>query len=364
MPRFNQLLLSIKQDDGILHKLEWNGVDLNQPAYTRSPATASSARTKIRDAEPLGTREQRRAAAGGSSSTIGSSSQGAQALLTDINNLQKDVLPYYPIFNGNNGNGSKKRKQSCIFPNGDTSNEKAERRTDNNNGQRETLFSTLSNIVCRYVPPTHKITEISILKSLRGCEEQPWHIDYDFYLEEDLRRLYNCLLCNYPEENFSDVLYKRIYRTYNKLQRDEIEIDDYIRDFHQQRKGQDAPLPENFPIPFALILSLQEDTRLRVLGEEGNERNIPVGNIYKFGPQHIHAGSSYKKENIRVHFYVDPIGYERPRDFTYKCIRELKKIISKKESLAGMKRKSSLPPSNQPPPKKLSSHLKEGPYWM
>lgn len=71
--------------------------------------------------------------------------------------------------------------------------------------------------------------------------------------------------------------------------------------------------------PLVCLVSVQEGTRL-VIWDKVYGRIEPDLEPYDFiimRGDTIHAGSAYEKENVRIHVFLDPMGYKRPRDKTY-----------------------------------------------
>jgi hypothetical protein len=64
---------------------------------------------------------------------------------------------------------------------------------------------------------------------------------------------------------------------------------------------------------------LENDGKLFFKSRNGTitEMKFMSGDWIVFRGVKVHAGSSYDKENLRIHFYHDSIGSKRKRDTTY-----------------------------------------------
>ena len=111
------------------------------------------------------------------------------------------------------------------------------------------------------------------LHSSAGCEQQPWHVDFN-------------PMCK-------------------KRKGDEREC---IRDLRDSQK------------PKGVFWAIEEGTRLMVVGPEGEsvEVHLERGDVLIFDGDLVHAGAAYEKSNVRVHVYLYASGVPKPNGNTYK----------------------------------------------
>ena len=60
-------------------------------------------------------------------------------------------------------------------------------------------------------------------------------------------------------------------------------------------------------VPWSVLWALQPDTKLMLYGRNGTtiELAVPIGKLLVFRGDLVHAGAKYKKQNVRVHCYVN-----------------------------------------------------------
>ena len=110
------------------------------------------------------------------------------------------------------------------------------------------------------------------LYSSAGCEQQPWHVDFD-------------PMCK-------------------KRKGEEREC---IRDLRDSQK------------PKGVFWAIEEGSRLMVAGPEGEsvEVHLERGDVLIFDGDLVHAGAGYEKSNVRVHVYLYACGVPKPNGNTY-----------------------------------------------
>lgn len=92
-----------------------------------------------------------------------------------------------------------------------------------------------------------------VLHSFAGCQQQPWHLDFDPDLQHQI-------------------------------------------------------------LPLGILLALQSETRLKTKRETVC---LDAGDLLVFDGDLVHAGAAYNVENTRIHAYLNPIGEERPGKNTF-----------------------------------------------
>ena len=110
------------------------------------------------------------------------------------------------------------------------------------------------------------------LHSSAGCEQQPWHVDFD-------------PMCK-------------------KRKGEEREC---IRDLRDSQK------------PKGVFWAIEEGSRLMVAGPEGEsvEVHLEKGEVLIFDGDLVHAGAAYVKSNVRVHVYLYACGVPKPNGNTH-----------------------------------------------
>ena len=111
------------------------------------------------------------------------------------------------------------------------------------------------------------------LYSSAGCEQQPWHVDFD-------------PMCKKGKGE---------------------EGRECIRDLKDSQK------------PKGVFWAIEEGTRLMVVGPEGEsmEVHLKKGGVLIFDGDLVHAGAGYEKSNVRVHVYLYASGVPKPNGNTY-----------------------------------------------
>lgn len=100
------------------------------------------------------------------------------------------------------------------------------------------------------------LTSPVLLHSRAGCKRQPWHCDYD------------------PD-----------------------------------RVENSRSLP-----PMGVLVALEGDT---FFDTPGKLYKLDAGDVLVFTGEVVHAGAAYRKENTRIHFYLETAAHPRPRDMTW-----------------------------------------------
>ena len=110
------------------------------------------------------------------------------------------------------------------------------------------------------------------LYSSAGCEQQPWHVDFDPMCKKRKGGERQC-----------------------------------IRDLRDSQK------------PKGVFWAIEEGTRLMVVGPEGEsvEVHLERGDVLIFDGDLVHAGAAYEKSNVRVHVYLYACGVSKPNGNTY-----------------------------------------------
>lgn len=118
-----------------------------------------------------------------------------------------------------------------------------------------------------------KMGKAVALYSSAGCEQQPWHVDFD-------------PMC--------------------KKRKGEERV--CIRDLRDSQK------------PKGVFWAIEEGSRLMVAGPDGEsvEVHLERGDVLIFDGDLVHAGAAYEKSNVRVHVYLYACGAPKPNGNTYK----------------------------------------------
>ena len=119
------------------------------------------------------------------------------------------------------------------------------------------------------------------LYSSKGCEQQPWHIDFDPRCK--------------------------------KQKLGELEEPEQQRELQRDLRDRDKPQ--------GVFWAVQEGCRLMVVGSEGEsvEVHLELGDVLIFDGDLVHAGAAYpERDNLRVHVYLYVKEVAKPSGSTYK----------------------------------------------
>jgi hypothetical protein len=106
------------------------------------------------------------------------------------------------------------------------------------------------------------------------------------------------------------------------------------QDFHYDYD----PNEEESYLSFSSIVFLENNGKLLFKSRNGTVKEIQFksGDWIVFRGVKLHAGSAYKKENLRLHFYHDSVGCKRKRDTTYG--EGLSKLYQKKIEIKNLQK--------------------------
>ena len=128
------------------------------------------------------------------------------------------------------------------------------------------------------------------LYSEPGCEQQPWHADYD-----------------------------PICKARRKRKHESAE-DQQCREEQQQAKHANIRSMRDCQKPLGVFWAVEEGCRLMVVGPQGEsvEVHLQQGEVLLFHGDLVHAGAAYpERDNMRVHLYLHAKGVAPPNGNTY-----------------------------------------------